>query len=51
MAVDVGWRQIEAAGMFEKEAWLMAAVVLVPIVVGLVLAIIYPLLKAHGYVG
>jgi hypothetical protein len=34
-------REIGDSGMFEKEAWLMAALVLVPLVVGLVIGIFF----------
>jgi hypothetical protein len=37
--------------MFKKEARVMAAVGLIPLVVGIAFAITYPWLKAQGYLG
>ncbi len=37
--------------MFKKEAWVMATVGLLPLIVGIAIAIIYPWLNANGYVG
>ena len=36
--------------MFEKEAWVMVAIGVIPIVLGIVLALILPLLVALGYI-
>jgi hypothetical protein len=37
--------------MFRKEVFVMAAIVIVPFVVGLAFVFLYPWLKARGYVG
>jgi hypothetical protein len=36
--------------MFKKEAWVMLAIFLLPLIVGLAVGLLYPWLKAHGYV-
>ena len=36
--------------MFKKEAWVMLAIGLLPLIVGLAIGFLFPWLKAHGYV-
>jgi hypothetical protein len=37
--------------MFEKEAWVMVSIGLLPLILGIAFAILYPWLAAQGYVG
>lgn len=37
--------------MFKKEAWVMLAIGLLPLLVSIATALLYPWLKAQGYAG